>query len=321
MAQPNPSDRHIDAALTNISIAYMQDDMPVAMQAFLPVPVKKQTDKFFEYDRAFWSRIVADKRAPGAESAGGGYKLNQLPYDAEKFSVHIDTPFESSENEDSPPLDSQMDDTNWVTEQMKLRDEKDWASTAFTTSVWTGSTSGGDITPGTLWSASGSTPIQDIRAQRNSIKQKTGRRPNVFVVGADVMAVLEDHPDFLDRVQQTQLGVLTTDLLAAILGLEVVLEADLTETTSAEGVTPEVNAFIVDPKDALLLYRPARPGLRTPAAGYTFRWTGKTGTVAGRRIKRWFSDDRDSWRTEMDEYVDFKIVAPDLGVFFNNPVA
>lgn len=321
MAQPNPSDRHVDTALTNISVAYMQEDMPVAMRAFLPVPVKKQSDVFFEYDRGFWSRIIAEKRAPGTESAGGGYKLNQLPYRAEKFSVHIDTPWESSENEDRPPLDVQMDDTDWVTEQTKLRDEKDWATIAFTTGVWTGSTTGGDITPGVLWSTGGSTPIQDIRAQRNSVKQKTGRRPNVLVIGVDVMAVLEDHADIVDRIKHVMKGVVTEDILAELFRLDEVIVAELTETTSDEGVTPEVQAFIASAKDALLLYRPRRPGLRTPAAGYTFQWTGATGAVSGRRIKRWFSDDRDSWRTELDEYVDFKIVAPLLGVFFNNPVA
>ena len=321
MAQPNPSDRHIDAALTQISVAFMQDDMPVAMQAFLPVPVTKQTDKFFIYDRAFWSRIVATKRAPGAESAGGGYELDQDSYDAEKFSVHIDTPWESTENEDSPPLNSQVDDTAWVTENMKLRDEKDWADTAFTTGVWTGSTTGTDITPGTLWSATGSTPINDIRAQIKSVKQKTGRRPNVLVLGSDVMSVLEDHADILDRIKHTQRGVVTAEIIASILKLDEVLEAELTHTTSKEGVSPDVHAFIASTKDALLLYRPARPGLRTPAAGYTFQWTGATGAVSGRRVKRWFSDDRDSWRTEIDSYVDFKVVAPDLGVFFDNPVA
>ena len=47
-AQPNASDVHIDSPLTNISIAYMQDQKEyIADKIFPVVPVDKQGDKYF----------------------------------------------------------------------------------------------------------------------------------------------------------------------------------------------------------------------------------------------------------------------------------
>ena len=68
MPQPNSSNVHVDAVLTNISIAYMQDQSNfIASQVFPEVPVDKQSDKFFVFDKNSWFRDEAQKRAPGTE--------------------------------------------------------------------------------------------------------------------------------------------------------------------------------------------------------------------------------------------------------------
>lgn len=320
MSQPTPGDRHVDTALTNISVAFMQEDPLVATRAFPVVPVRKQSDVFFSYDKEFWNRIIAQKRAAGTESAGGGYELTEIPYRATKYSVHLDTPEESMENEDDA-LDAQLDATDWVTQQIKLRAEKTWSDNAFGASIWTGSSTGGDITPGTLWSASGSTPVKDIREQRNAIKRQTGQRGNVLILGSDVMAALQDNADIQDRIKYTQRAVVTEDILASLFEVDEVIVAELSETTTEEGLAAQTQAFILGINDALLLHRPRRPGLRTPSAGYTFEWTGKNGSLAGQRIKRWWIDRLSSERVEADHFVDFKVVAPDLGAFFLNVVS
>jgi len=69
MPQPTQNDVHVDAILTNMSIAFMQEaDNFVASRAFPSVPVQKQSDKFFQYTQADFFRDNVQPRADGTES-------------------------------------------------------------------------------------------------------------------------------------------------------------------------------------------------------------------------------------------------------------
>ena len=60
----------------------------------------------------------------------------------------------------------------------------------------------------------------------------------------------------------------------------------------------------------------------TPTAGYTFSWTGLLGNGAeGNRIKRFRMEPLGSDRVEIEISFDQKLVAPDLGFFFEEVVA
>ncbi|NLI59426.1 MAG: hypothetical protein GX387_13140 [Clostridium sp.] len=49
---PKMQDAHIDRALTNISVAYMQDEKSfIADKVFPRIPVKKQSDVYFIYNK------------------------------------------------------------------------------------------------------------------------------------------------------------------------------------------------------------------------------------------------------------------------------
>ena len=77
MPLPTRNEVHVDAVLTQISVGFMQsaEDF-VADKVFPVVPVRKQSDKYFVYDRSYWFRSEMEKRAPATESAGGGWKLS-----------------------------------------------------------------------------------------------------------------------------------------------------------------------------------------------------------------------------------------------------
>ena len=50
MPQPTFGDAHVDAALTNISVAYVQDASNfIASQVFPTIPVEHASDKYFIY--------------------------------------------------------------------------------------------------------------------------------------------------------------------------------------------------------------------------------------------------------------------------------
>ncbi len=75
-AQPTVADVHINRPLTDVSVAFMQNATDfVADRVFPTVPVAKQSDLYFVYEREDWYRSQAERRAPGTESAGSGWNL------------------------------------------------------------------------------------------------------------------------------------------------------------------------------------------------------------------------------------------------------
>lgn len=321
MPQPTASDVHVNAPLTGISIAFLQDQTGfVARKVFPVVPVQKQSDRYYVYDKKQWFRSDARKRAPGTESAGSGFTVDNTPtYFADVRALHKDVDDQIRANAD-PVVNPDRDATEFVTRDLMLEQELDWASVYFTTGVWTGSTTGGDVTPGTLWDAANSTPIEDMRAEIRSVQRKTGFKANGAVLAPDVWDVLQDHPDFLERIKFTQRAIITTDLLAAVLGLQNVWVAEAIADANEEGAAEDLD-FIFS-KSLLLCYAAPRPSLLHPSAGYTFAWTGMFGAnAAGMRVSRFRMEHLKSDRVEGESAYDHKLVAPECGAFMLNVIS
>ena len=321
MPQPTQSDVHVNAPLTSISIAFMQDQKGfVSRKVFPAVPVNKQSDRYYVYDKKQWFRSDARKRAPGTESAGSGFTVDNTPnYFADVRAVHKDVDDQIRANADAV-INPDRDATEFVTRDLMLEAELDWAATFFTTGVWTGSTTGGDITPGTLWDAANSTPIEDIRAEMRAVHKKTGFMPNKMVLGPEVWDVLQDHPDFLERIKFTQTAIVTTDLLARVLELDEILIANALQDTAQEGAADALDYIFG--KSALLAYAAPRPSLMHPSAGYTFAWTGMFGSnAAGMRMSRFRIEQIKSDRVEGEAAYDHKLVAPECGAFFDGVIS
>ena len=68
MARPTRNDVHLNAALTNISIAYKNPSY-IAEQVFPVVRVQKQSDYYFIFDAGAWFRDEVQVRAPGTRAA------------------------------------------------------------------------------------------------------------------------------------------------------------------------------------------------------------------------------------------------------------
>lgn len=214
MPQPTRQQVHVDAVLTNISIAYLQNPNNfVADKVFPIINVPKQSNVFFTYDQGDFFRNDVTDRAPGTESAGSGWGQSTDSYFAQVKALHHDIDNQTLANYDEP-LDADIDTTNYLTQQMLLSKELDFLSNVFVGSTWTGSTTAGDITPGNLWDTVAGTPIDDIEEQKTSVAEKTGFTPNTLILGPEVTKELKEHPDMLDRIKYTQTGIITEELLA-----------------------------------------------------------------------------------------------------------
>lgn len=318
--QPSRSDVHVDGPLTNVSLAYIQQAAAfIADRAFPRLPVAKQSDLYFRYDRGYFNRAEMAKRAPGVESAGANYKLDTDSYAAEVWALHHDIADQIRANADSP-ISLDRDATELLTLQGLLRKEKEWADAHFVTGVWTNQIIGvtGAGTPGTsfqFWDEAASLPVEDVRRGITAVHKTTGFRPNRMVLGREVYDALLDHPDIvgrLDRGQTVGTAMVLRQNLAELFELDEILVMDAIENTANEGAA-NVHAFIGG-KNALLVYTPPSPGLMIPSAGYTFTWNGLLGGGSlGTRISRFRVDLLKSDRIEIEMAFDQKQVAADLG--------
>lgn len=327
--QPTPSDVHVNAPLTNISIAFLQNANDfVASKVFPNISVSKQSDRYYVYNRGDFNRDEMQLRAPGTESAGSGYTLDNTPtYYAPRHSIHKDIPDEVRANADAV-LNPDREATVFVSHKALIKREKIFAANHFTTGKWatdvTGVASAPSASQFIQWSDANADPIIDIRKAKRVVRESTGFEPNKLVLGRPVFDALLDHPDIIDRIKygQTQGGpaMASNAILAALLGVEEILVMNAIENTSAEGQTA-AHSFIGG-KKALLCHSATSPGLMTPSAGYTFSWTGLLGAGAeGNRIRTFRLENLGVDRVEIDMCFDQKLVASELGYFFNSAVA
>lgn len=328
MPNPTAGDVHVNRPLTNMSIAFLQKaENFVAARVFPNIPVDKQSDLYFEYNRGDFNRDEAKLRAPGTESAGGGYRVTTASYFADVHAFHKDIPDQIRSNADMP-LSQDREATEYVTHKALIRREKDWAAKYFATGKWTTDITGVDAAPATgevlQWDDDSSTPIEDLEVGIQTILGSTGFRPNTLVVGSQVWSELKNHPDVVERVKYSSSpgnpAVVTKQSVAALLEIERILEMQAIENTAAEGLAA-VHSFIGG-KKALLVYAAPTPGIMTPSAGYTFSWNGYLGAGAqGNRIKMFRMEHLASDRVEIEMAWAQKLIAADMGYFFNSIVA
>lgn len=327
MALPAASDVHVNQPLTNISIAYIQSaDQFIATRVFPNVPVAKQSDRYFRYEKEDWFRVEAQERAPGTESAGGGWRIDNSPtYYARVYAVHKDIDDQIRANQDNP-IDMDRDATLWVTTQLLLKRERVWAESYFQTGVWGTDLEGVDSTPTTgqflRWNDPDSTPVEDVTNAAVAVAEKTGFRPNTLVLSPFVYNALRHHPAVLERIKYTQRGVVTSDILAGLFDVDRVLVPWGVVNLAAEGVVGDSDFSFVFGRSALLCYANPTPSILQPSAGYVFSWTGLLGAgEQGGRIKRFRMEHLSADRIEGEMAFDAKVVSPDLGVFFDGAVA
>jgi hypothetical protein len=325
---PTPGDVHVNAPLTNISIAFLQNASNfVATRVFPNIPVQKQSDRYYVYERGDFNRDEMQLRAPATASAGGGYTLDNTPtYFANRFSFHKDIPDELRANADAV-LSPDREAAEFVTHKALIKREKLFSNTYFKTGVWTFQRAGVTGTPtGTQfkkWNDATSTPIRDVRLGKAAIAQSTGFEPNKLIMGRAVYDAIVDHPEIIDRLKYGQTAgapaMASKQALAALFGVDEILVMNAIENTAAEGIAA-THSFIGG-NHCLLTYSTSAPGLMTPTAGYTFSWTGLLGSGAdGNRIKSFRMEDRSADRVEIDMCFDMKLVSADLGQFWSDAV-
>lgn len=325
MPQPSLNDVHVDAILTNISVAYLQrQENFIADKVFPVIPVDKKSDKYFVYTKNDWFRDEAQRRADATESAGSGYNLTTGTYNTDVWAFHKDVGDQTVANSDAP-LNPLREAAEFVTHRLLLRKELQFVSDFFTTGVWGTDVTGVASSPSSgqtvQWSNyTSSDPINDIEAAKSRILSQTGMEANTLVLGYEVFRQLKNHPDLVDRIKYTSSQTITTDMLAAMFDIPRVMVAKAVRATNNEGAA-DAYGFAYG-KGAMLCHVASTPGLLTPSAGYQFNWTGvSAGLGATIGTSSFRMESLKATRVEAEMAFDNKVIGSDLGYFWNTIVA
>jgi len=328
-----PSSVHIDAPLTNLTLAYAQSQEAfIADKVFPIVGVDKQSDYYYTYDRDNMNRSGDVKKlAPRTEVERIGMSISNTTFTADVYGLGMDFDEQTLANEDAA-LDIRSAGAQTLVNRLLIHREKQFASNFFA-DVWTSKLTGVAASPTTnqvlQWNDASSTPIQDVTTASRTIQLASGGfRPNTMVVGREVYDELVNNPAILNRLNGgatvTNTALVTKAKLAEIFEVENFYVMEAVENTAADGAT-ESNSFIGG-KAALLTYTPSSAGLMTPAAGLTFAWNNMPGVNNLGITVESFSDEA-LRRQQIAEMIqvkmayDMKVVGADLGLYFASIVA
>lgn len=332
-----PSNVHIDQPLSNLTLAYVQEQTNfIADKVFPTVGVQRQSDKYYIYDRANMNRAGDVKKlAPRTEVNRIGMSISNDSYFADVFGLGMDFDEQTLANEDAM-LETRAAGATTLVNRLLIHREEQFADTFFKTSVWGTEFTGvvnadNDTVPEvTQWSDyTNGTPIVDVTLARRTMQLKSGGfKPNTMIVGKEVRDILINHPSILARLNGgatvSNTALITDAKLAEIFEVENFYVMEAVKNTAVEGLA-ESNAFIGG-KSALLVHTPRSAGLMTPAAGLTFAWNNIPGVSNLGVTVESFSDDALK-RQQVAEHIqvkmsyDMKVVGADLGAFFNTIIA
>lgn len=299
----------VDPALSNVSVKYTNDTF-IADLVFPMVKVSKQTGKYYVYDKA---NLRVDKTNRAAGSAANEIDFGVAPTGTFACDDHALKGFVVDEVQDQADaaLNPLIDETETVTEKLLLDREVNAAAILTDTAQLTQNTT---LSGTSQWSDySNSDPIGDVRTARTTIHSNTFKKPNTLIMGKQVFDILIEHPQIIERIKYSQLGVVTPELLARVFQVETILVGEAGNNTAVEGQTDSLS--YVWGKHAIVAYISPVIRLKMLTLGVTF-------TYSTRMVKRWRDEDREGTyvRVGNDNYVQ-KLIAALAGYLIKNVVA
>lgn len=316
MPQPNVRDLIVAGPLANVSLAYRNKSY-IADRVFPILDKVSPRAKIARYLKGAWFRDEAGIRGPGGRANRGGYPVDLLSLSTKEYAYAKEVTDEDrrfAKESGAPPLKPDQDAIEFTADKIDLSKEVRVASLIIT-GTWSGVA--GEDAAG-LWAAgAGNTFLADVRARVETIRANTGMKPNRLVIDHGTYNSLKEESTILDKIKYTERGVLTKELLAAILELDEVLIGEAIKSSAKETKAgTDFTAVNIWEKNAgkgsaFLYYSPASPGLKVPSAGYQARVAYEDGQA--RRTSTWREAAEHQDVYEVAEETDIIQTGADLG--------
>jgi hypothetical protein len=295
---------YADQILSGVSIAY-QNAQHVSDMVFPEVQVKDRTGLYFKYGKEKFTQ-TNDLRAPGTYAQQVNYSLTQASYgpllDHSLDMMITDEVVDAS----VAPADPAFDATEALTEYISVNKELDAYNQCSNASVITQNVT---LSGTSRWNDyANSDPIGDFTIAIDTVKKaiiKPAKELTVLI-GYEAYSVLRNHPQILERLKYSQLGVATTQLLAEILGVKQVIIAEAEYNTANIGQTSSMS--YIWGKNAWVMYLTPKPGIRTVSFGYTLR-------KGGRQVFRFRDDRAEADFIRVKDYYQQHIMAADAAYY------
>lgn len=311
------------AATTQAVKAYRETLDDIHSRAGPYVPVQQRVGSIQKHKLIDWLRNKATKRADGTEASASGFEYVEQLYSIPNYSHASDLSVMQEANADEI-LGLRQDKIEFATGQASLKREVEFSNEIFPTGdvYYNGTTSASSPVTGKDWTQTGSTPIKDIRDARLAVKGRWGRMPNTLFLGIESYETLLEHPDIIERVNQS-----SSPQSPAVLGMGSPAVAELLRVdriwvvgSSVAGRTANSASFINARKGLLCYLAPdnamTSSGLTTFRT-YVFTGIPGTDTRTGIRSRSYFSESIESTRFETSLAAITLIEFPELGYSWN----
>ena len=272
---PNLGDAKVDKILSQFSQKYTNDNY-ISEQILPVMKVKERTGKYAKYGtenlRTYADQVV---RTPGTRANSVDYSVSQGSYACSEKALEKRIPDEFVNNSDDP-YDPKRDAVATILDNIAINQEVALQTVMTATATMTTNTT---LAGTSQWSDyDNSDPLADIETAITTVQAATGKRPNVAVMGLDVMLKLKYHPVIREQLRYTGSAGLSDEQLGGFLksffNLDKVLVGTAVYNSADEGQTASIGS--VWTKDFVVLHQSMRPTLMGATFGYTFTDTAKT---------------------------------------------
>jgi hypothetical protein len=312
-----PLTGHINVALTNYAKAFRQNGL--ISDVIAPrVPVERQTDLYFIFDRANQMLNFNSLRAPGVGAQKVRRTVSSDSYNCTSHALQAPLPDESRVNAEQAGLGNIMSTQGRAgfLQSKILLDKEYRLCSQMTTALITNN----DTLSGTdQWSHASSSPATYVEKAKKVIR-RAGVSANLMVIGEAVYQAARNNTTILNQFRYTQRGAIGLADLAAFFDIPRVELASAVKVTADAAVTAST---VWDPEDVLICYVDASPSQEDISFMRTFVWRQAPGTIGGYGVVTGRDPDptAKSDTVGVDFYYDQKITAVETGYLLKNAVA
>lgn len=326
MPQPNIKESIIAGPLANVSLKYANKDY-IADRVFPILDGADPKAKITKYLRGAWFRDEAGIRAPGTEAPRGGYAIDTVSIATKEYAFAKEVTDEDRRfvrAQGAPVLQPEIDAIEYATDRIDLKKERR-VSSLITGTTWVDGNASGEDAEGGWCASSGNTFLADIEKAQKAIKSAIGRRANVLLIDDRTYGGMKEIDALLDKIKYTQRGVLTKEMIAAMLDLDEVIVGSAIYSTAAEAAdgsdftAADIWTINAGKGMGFLFWRPPRVGLKMQCAGLQVRIAYENG--GPRRTTMWREAARHQDVYEVAEETDIALIDANAGYLFADTYA
>ncbi len=287
----------VNPILSNIALQYRNTNF-IADQ-ILPVhSVVQKTGRYQVYAKEDRFNIHPTKLGPKAEAREIEWKVGEATYTCEGNALK-DFVSEEDEANAASPIQPQADTVELLQDLMEVAREKR------VNDLLAANVPGANA--GAKWNVANTDVIGDVL---NAVQQCFAPA-NTVIMSKDVLFALEKNTAIMERIKYSQLGVLTTELLAKFFKVDRVLVGDSKYNTAKKGQNPTYAQIWTD--NVYVCYINPRPTPKTLTLGLTF--AQQIFSQGKWRVRSWREEKRGlggGTMVQVENCIDERLMATDV---------